>query len=157
MILDQCTCLASLITCAATTEGVLAGQPKVSTSWEQKLIKVSMGFSLESCFQMDAKDYEPTKIVWHFTTFEPLGYNQSKYTKWKIALRAFECNKNNQNLIRQSWDMTEQSQGVQVWSWLGVMPQCNDVNGDWAFLILVDDGSFARNNSKKYSKQRTML
>ena len=38
-----------------------------------KAIKVSMGFSLESCFQMDAKDWEPTsRIVWWSITFEPL-------------------------------------------------------------------------------------
>ncbi len=28
-----------------------------------KAIKVSMSFSLESCYQMDAKDKEPTRIV----------------------------------------------------------------------------------------------
>ena len=33
------------------------------------------------------------------------------------------------------------------------MPQCNDVNGYWTFLVLVGDGSLAIYNLKDYLKQ----
>ena len=38
--------------------------------------------------------------------------------------------------------MVAQSFDDGAWSWL--MPQCNNVNGDWAFLVLVGDCDLAK-------------
>ena len=33
------------------------------------------------------------------------------------------------------------------------MPQCNNVNGDWVFLVLVDNGDLKENILKEYLKE----
>ena len=51
--------------------------------------------------------------------------------------------------------MAAQSSDDGTWSWL--MPQCNNVNGDWVFLVLVDNNDLEESILKEYLKQNRTL
>ena len=53
--------LASLKACPVTLLGVFGGQPKIIATMKAKADNCHQ-FNFKSCFQMDAKDKEPTRI-----------------------------------------------------------------------------------------------